>query len=116
MQELNQPFTSIDRSVSMLVTFKVKPEMSDIFKQALLDDLIQSRQESGYVSMELFAATDNPHTLFLLERWQNQLALDHHFAQPYTQAVLALTATCLISPLEIHHLEALDPLVQQNSR
>ncbi|HEY9639826.1 MAG TPA: putative quinol monooxygenase [Coleofasciculaceae cyanobacterium] len=89
------------QQVAMLVTFKVKPEMSDVLKQALVNDLTYARQEPGYVSMNLFAAQDEPNTLFLLERWQNQEAFDSHLSQPHTQAVLKLTETALAHPLEI---------------
>lgn len=102
--------TQVDQQITMLVTFKVKPEMINVFKQVLADDIIQARQESGYMAMDLFAAKDDPNTLLLLERWQNQLALDHHFAQPYTKAILELTETALTSPLEIHYLAELVPL------
>lgn len=56
MQELNQPLTQVEQQVAMLVTFNVKPEMSNIFKQALLNDITFARQESGYISMNVFAA------------------------------------------------------------
>lgn len=101
MQELQEPLTHVDQQVAILVTFKVKPEQSDVFQQALLNDLIQARQESGYVSMHLFAAKADPSTLFLLERWQDQKAFDRHLSQPYTQAVLDLAQTALTQPMEI---------------
>lgn len=107
MQKLKAPLTQVEQQVAMLVTFKVKPEMSDVFRQALMDDLIHARQESGYISMNLFVVKDDPNTLFLLERWQNQAALDNHFTQPYTQAVLKLTETALTSPLKIFNLQDL---------
>lgn len=112
MQESNQQLNPGEQPMTLLVTFKVKPEMVDALKQTLLNDLAQAPNEPGYISMDLFAAKDDPNTLFLLERWQNQLALEHHFAQPYTQAVLELTETALTSPLEIRYLEDLLPLAQ----
>ncbi len=99
--------TKVEQQVAMLVTFHVKPEMGDNLKQALLNDVTQARQEFGFISMDLFAAKDNPNTLFLLERWQNQAAFDAHFAQPHTQAVLELAETALTHPLEICALEDL---------
>lgn len=114
MQELNQSLVqgepTVDQQVTMLVTFKVKPEMHDVLKQALLNDLFHARQEIGYISMNLFAAKDAPNTLLLLERWQNQAAFDRHFVQPHTQAVLQLTETALISPMEIYSLEDLSTI------
>jgi quinol monooxygenase YgiN len=98
------------QQIVMLVTFKIKPEMVDTFKQALWNDLINARQEPGCISMHLFEAKDDPNTLFFFERWQNQLALDNHFAQPYTKSVLELAETSLFSLIEILYLEDLAPL------
>jgi quinol monooxygenase YgiN len=99
-----------DQPIMMLVIFKVKPEMVDTFKALLLKDLANARQESGCITMQLFAAKTDPNTLFFFERWQNQTALDNHFVQPYTEAVLELAKTLLISPMEILYLEDLAPL------
>lgn len=110
MQTNPKELAQVDQQVTMLVIFKVKPEKSVIFKQALLDDLNNAHQESGYISMNLFQAKSDPNILFLLEQWQNQSALDNHLAQPYTKAVLELTETSLISPLEIHYLESISEL------
>lgn len=107
MPELNHSQAQDDQ-IAMLVTFKVKPDMRNALKQALVDDLAHSPEEAGYISMNLFSAKDDPNTLFLLERWQNQSAFDQHFAQPHTQAVLKLTETALTSPLEILTLKNLN--------
>lgn len=100
MPKLNNSHSQ-DEQVAMLVTFKVKPDMRDALKQALVKDLAHSPEEAGYISMNLFSVKDDPNTLLLLERWQNQAAFDQHLAQPHTQAVLKLTETALTSPLEI---------------
>lgn len=110
MKTYTEEMTEASQQIAMLVTFKVKPEMHDVFKQSLLDDITQARQESGYLSMNLFADKKDPNTLFLLERWQDQSSLDNHFAQPYTKAVLELVETALVHPLEIHQLAEFTPL------
>lgn len=107
MQLENTERTQEEQQVAILVTFYVKPEMGNDLKQALLDDLTHARQEPGFISMDLFAAKDNPNTLSLLERWQNQAFFDAHFMQPHTQSVLELTKTTLAHPLEIHALKDL---------
>lgn len=112
MKTRTEEMIQANQQIVMLVTFKVKPEMHNVFKQSLLDDITQACQESGYISMNLFATKDDPNTLFLLERWQNQLALDSHLAQPYTKAVLELAETALIHPLEIHQLAECIPSLQ----
>lgn len=107
MQRENTEQTQVEQQVVMLVTFHVKPEGINDLKQALLNDVTHARQELGFISMDLFAAKDNPNTLFLLERWQNQAAFDSHFTQPHTKSVLELAKTALTHPLEICALEDL---------
>jgi quinol monooxygenase YgiN len=100
--------------IVMLVTFKVKPEMRSAFKQVLLDDVINAQQESGCISMTLFEAKDDPNTMFFFERWQDQSALDSHFAQSYTKAVIELANVALTEPMEILYLKDLAPLPVEN--
>ncbi|HEY9622498.1 MAG TPA: antibiotic biosynthesis monooxygenase family protein [Crinalium sp.] len=100
------------KQINLLVTFKVKPEMSHAFKQLLLNDLAHASQEDGYIAMNLFAAKDDPNTLFLLESWQNQEAFDHHLSQPHTEAVLKLAETALTNPMQLCFLENLSSLSQ----
>lgn len=107
MQTNHKELTPVDQQVIMLVVLKVRPEKSATFMQAVLDDLNNARQEAGYISMNLFRTKDDPNTLFLLEQWQNQSALNSHLAQPYTKTVLELTETSLTAPLEIHYLETI---------
>ncbi|MBC7883790.1 MAG: antibiotic biosynthesis monooxygenase [Anaerolineae bacterium] len=102
--------TANNPPITMLVTFKTKPEMTNAFQKALLHDLVNARKELGCITMQLFVDKNDSSILFFFERWQNQSALDNHFAQTYTKAVLELAETALISPMEILYMEDLAPL------
>lgn len=99
-----------EKPFAMLVTFRVKPERRTEFRQALLTDVANARKESGNVSMDLFQVRDDPNTFLFFERWMTKTALDKHFAQPYTKAVLALSKQALVSPMDIKYLDDLAPL------
>jgi quinol monooxygenase YgiN len=96
--------------VTMLVTFTVKPEQKEAFKDALLEDAKNARTEKGNLTMELYEHKDKATTLFLFERWTNQTALDEHFEKPYTKKVLELNKIALASPMEILYLNDVAPL------
>jgi len=105
-----------EKPFAMLVTFRVKPERRAEFRQALLADVANARQESGNLSMDLFQVRDDPNTFLFFERWMTKTALDNHFAQPYTKAVLTLSEQALISPMEIKYLDDLAPLAGSTHR
>jgi quinol monooxygenase YgiN len=94
---------------AMLVTFNTKPDQRQAFENALLDDLQHARTEPGNVSMDLLQARDEAGTYFFFERWKDRAALDSHFAQPYTKAVLDLAQSALTRPMEILYLRDLFP-------
>jgi quinol monooxygenase YgiN len=100
----------MNTSITMLVTFNVKPGQKEILKSALLDDAKNARNEKGNITMELYEHKDKPANLYLFERWENQQALDEHFDKPYTKQVLALNKTALSSPMEILYLNDIAPL------
>ncbi len=99
-----------DMTVTMLVTFNVKSEYSEQYKEALLEDLKNARKEAGNISMELYRHKDKENVFYFFERWVNQVALDEHFEKPYTKNILELNKVALVSPMEIDYLEDIAPL------
>lgn len=95
---------------AMLVTFHAKPEYREALDKLLREDVIQARKEEGNLSMHLYRAKDNPETYFLFERWKHQEALDGHFEEPYTKAVLELGEKALTVPMDIMFLNDLAPI------
>lgn len=91
----------------MLVTFNVKSEYIQAFKEALLDDQKNARQEVGNIAMELHRHRDKENVFYLYERWESQAVLEAHFEQPYTKKILELNEVGLISPMEVEYLEDL---------
>lgn len=102
--QAQKEMTKMKATITMLVTFNVKPEQLEVFKTALTEDAQNARNESGNVTMELYQHKDKTNTLYFFERWTNQKALDEHFEKPYTKKVLELNKTALASPMEILYL------------
>jgi quinol monooxygenase YgiN len=96
--------------ITMLITFNIKPEKFEEFRDALVNDAKNAKKESGNITMELYQNNDKPNILYLFERWVNQEALDKHFEMGYTKDVLRLNDTSLKSPMEILYLDDIEPL------
>jgi quinol monooxygenase YgiN len=94
----------------MLVTFQTKELQKEAFKKALLADLEGAKKEPGNISMALFEDKKDPTILYFFERWKSKTALDFHFEQSYTKAVLTLSEKALAKPMQILYLNDLAPL------
>lgn len=80
-----------------------KPECYDKAKAALLGILKKTRNEVGCYQFELTEG-ELEKSLFLYEEWENQAALDQHYAQAYVISVFQSYEQWLASPVEITRL------------
>lgn len=82
-----------------------KPEHFDDARAAIQRILAQTRAEEG---CRLFAFYENEESghLFLVEEWTSPVALEAHYAQPYTEAVFKQYQDWLAEEPEIHKMWA----------
>lgn len=95
--------------ITQIVKFDVKPEQTEAFKAALLGDKTGAEQEAGCLEMNIFIDSRSPNIFFAYERFQDQDALDLHATQPYTQQILDLIDTALLTPPELMELGETSP-------
>lgn len=71
------------------VTFRTKPGTRELFVKEVLDAGIAkaSEQESGNYYYDFFFSAENEEDVMLLEKWENQNALDLHCEQPHFKAI-----------------------------
>jgi len=71
--------------VILNVTYKCKPGKREEFLGAVKAEGIDaaSRNESGNIRYDYFAAADHPDCLFLLEHWQDEDAFKAHTEEPH---------------------------------
>jgi quinol monooxygenase YgiN len=74
----------------VIVTGEViaKPETRDALLTVCLDHVRRSRAEPGCISHGAFVDAENPLRIFFFERWDNQAALEAHFAVPASNAFM----------------------------
>ena len=102
--------------LTLLATFNTKPEYTEQFKAALIDDLHNAKKEPGNVTMELYQHNEKKNVLYFFERWKSKEALDEHFKKPYTKGVFELAEKALASPLIIDYLDDFSPLAKEEMK
>jgi quinol monooxygenase YgiN len=106
------------QEVTLIVKFQVKSDQIELFTQRLIRQTELSRQESGCVIFNVHQSNQNPQTFWLYEKWQDQAALDFHFAQSYTKELFEFFKTSLETPVEagLDLITELAPLPLRNYR
>ena len=96
-------------AITKLIKFNVKPDHSDTFKNALLDNKKGTESEVGCLEMRLYVDNTNPNLFFVYERWLDDSAFASHATQVYTQRMLALFDSALAEPAEFIDLSDTQP-------
>lgn len=89
-----------DKLVSIAV-LKAKPDRRDQLRDALLALIEPTRQEKGNLDYVLFEAKDRPGVFYMREAFDDQAALDAHFATPHFQEFKARLDHLLQEPIEL---------------
>ncbi|WP_133013433.1 putative quinol monooxygenase [Marinomonas flavescens] len=96
-------------AITKIIKFNVKPDHSDAFKNALLDNKKGTESEAGCLEMRLYVDNTNPNLFFVYERWLDDAAFASHATQVYTQRMLALFDSALAEPAEFIDLSDTQP-------
>ena len=74
------------------VNYQFESGRREAFCQAVIQEgiLTATREEKGNLRYELFYPAQTPDSLLLLERWEDEAALERHFATPHFQRMIAL--------------------------
>lgn len=90
--------------IEVLAVFSSKAGKEDALRQATLDVVEPTRQESGCVQFVVNEDVDKPGTFFIRETWKSQDDLDAHFQQPYLKNLVELHKELLDGELKLHKL------------
>lgn len=86
--------------VTLIVNFRVQQSMIEQFKQRMIRQTELSRAEAGCVTFNIYQSNQDSQIFWLYEKWQDQAALDFHFAQTYTQELFEFFKESLEVPVE----------------
>ncbi|MEO1205867.1 MAG: putative quinol monooxygenase [Pseudomonadota bacterium] len=90
-------------TLTVMARISPKPEHLDDARKAIEEILEPTRSEPGCHRFDLFTGNSDG-CLYLFEEWDNDEALEQHYAQPYTAKVFALYQDWLAHPVEVHRM------------
>lgn len=91
--------------IQAFVILPVNEAASEGFMTAMRDNVVKSRQEPGNRGFHVFRAEDGGPTIYLIERWKDQAALDAHLQTAHLKAVIDAFPTVLDSGPTIFWLD-----------
>lgn len=74
--------------------------------QASQKHVAHSRTEPGCISHAVYQDPENALRLFFYEQWEDQAAIDAHFALPSSQAFVGEVTTLVSAPPNLHIFSA----------
>jgi len=96
-------------AISKIIKFTIKPDYTETFKTALLENRNGAVSESGCLAMRLYTDNQNPNIFFVYERWLDESAFIFHSTQAHTQRMLALFDDALAAPIDSIDLNDTQP-------
>jgi quinol monooxygenase YgiN len=96
--------TSQDHRLFLFATIRPKPEYFQQARTALDNIVPLTLEEPGCHVFSAFVGQEEPNTLHLFECFENEAALQEHYATPYTAAMFEQYRTWLAAPVEIRKL------------
>lgn len=88
----------------IVAIFTVKKEAVESFKPLIAPLVEGSRHDAGNLSYEFKQDALNPAVFIVLEKWENDAALEAHMNQPHFKKFAAESESMLASPMAIHKL------------
>ncbi len=85
--------------VALVVDLEVRPGMAAAFEAAFALSVRCSRLEPGNIVFAIHRVVGAENRYVLYEVWRSTVALESHFARPYTRALFATFDTALARPV-----------------
>ncbi|WP_055445951.1 antibiotic biosynthesis monooxygenase [Lacinutrix mariniflava] len=92
-------------TITQMVTFSVKPEYIQAFREAQVNSLNASLKEEGNLEMKLYANDNNPYELSVYSKWKNKEVYELHKTLPHSKALAPLFEKALASAPKVVRLE-----------
>ncbi len=96
----------------LFATIRPKPEHFQDARAALDALIPETLREPGCHMFAAFESASEEGVLHLFEHFDDQAALDAHYAQPYTRDVFARYENWLSGPVEITRISAISALTK----
>lgn len=88
----------------IVAVFTVKKDSVESFKPLIAPLVEGSRHDAGNLSYEFKQDALDPAVFIVLEKWENDAALESHMDQPHFKRFAAESESMLAAPMELHKL------------
>jgi quinol monooxygenase YgiN len=92
-------------ALTILATFKAKPETAGRLLQELQALTAPTREEAGCISYRPYVAPEDPTAIVMVETWANAAAIDVHNKSAHLQALVKVLPELLAAPPTIEVLK-----------
>lgn len=92
------------QSLTIIGRLRARSGRESDLRDALIEVLNESRQETGCINYDLHVAEADPSLFVLYENWISQDALDEHFQLPHSTKLAARFPELLAEPLVMERL------------
>ncbi|MDR0817909.1 MAG: antibiotic biosynthesis monooxygenase [Clostridiales Family XIII bacterium] len=79
----------------------LKPGKAEEFKAAAAPLIEGTRAEAGNISYELYADIADPNVFTFIEKWQDEAAIESHFAAPHFKAAGPVIDGLAAAPMDL---------------
>lgn len=82
-------------TVRVVARITARPDTIEELSSVLLHLVEESRKENGCISYQLLQNKTHPEDFTVVEEWESDSAIDHHFTTPHMQNALSRAASLL---------------------
>ena len=81
--------------------FHARPGNEGAVAEAILDNLVPSREEPGCLNIHAYRSTRDPLLFYIHSRWKDEAAFENHASLPHTVRFLERVQPLIDHPLDV---------------
>lgn len=93
-----------DTPVLVIAKFIARSGQDEALSLAIERCIAPSRQEAGCIHYDVYKSFDDKNTFLIHERWENDAAIQFHFAQPHFKRLITETQPLLVVEPDIQRV------------
>jgi len=92
-------------ALTIVATFKAKPEAAERLVQELQALAVLTREEEGCISYRPYVSPEDPTAIVMVETWADKDAIDAHNNAAHLQAFIKVVPDLVAAPVAIEVLK-----------
>lgn len=92
--------------IAIEAKLEVQPAKRQEFLEATKTLIERSRMEAGNISYDLFQSIEDENVFMMIEKWEDQAAIESHNTSAHFGQFVAFAQTALAKPLDVQSFNA----------